>query len=149
MDGQVAINPLAMRKAISRPKKMRNKVNDEIRNPYMLPIKLTIIICHKCEAIRHNKRSCKGKRAADRAIPKGGNKKNGITCAKYDGKKKKRIHVHQRMEIRRKKDMCNRDQRLITDTTTYTTISSLVSLGVILLFFLLCLCHFAVMDKSI
>lgn len=103
LDDQVAINPLAMRKAISRPKKMRNKVNDETRNPYVLPIKLTIIICHKCGAIRHNKRSCKGKRAVDRAIPKGGNKKNGITCAKYDGKKKKRIHLHQRTEIRRKK----------------------------------------------
>ncbi|XP_058753081.1 uncharacterized protein LOC131626266 [Vicia villosa] len=75
VDGQFSINPPVMRRAIGRPKKMRNKVSDEPRNPHVLPGKLTTVTCHKCGGMGHNKRSCKGKRGADIAIPKGGNKK--------------------------------------------------------------------------
>ncbi|XP_058722358.1 uncharacterized protein LOC131594286 [Vicia villosa] len=67
LDNQSTMNPPIMRMAIGRPKKMRNKANDEPRLKH-----------------GHNKRSCKGKTAADRAIPKGGNKKK-IAC----GQKKK------------------------------------------------------------
>lgn len=68
-----------MRREIGHPKKMRNKVNDEDRNPHVLSRKLTRVTFHKCGTMRHNKRSCKGKRAADKAIPKGGNIKKKTT----------------------------------------------------------------------
>src|ERR1051325_8208042 len=73
--GQMTINPPLMRREIGRPKKMRNKSNDEPRNPHVLQRNLATITCKKCGALGHNKRSCKGKRAADSAIPIGGNKK--------------------------------------------------------------------------
>lgn len=63
-----------MRREIGRPKKMRNKLNDEPRNPHVLPRSFTITTCQKCGALGHNMTSCKGKRGADRAITKGGNK---------------------------------------------------------------------------
>ncbi|KAI5387868.1 hypothetical protein KIW84_073819 [Lathyrus oleraceus] len=62
-----------MRRAIGLPKKMHNKVNDEPRNPHVLHKKLPNATCHKCGAMAYNKRSFKGKRVADKAIPKGGN----------------------------------------------------------------------------
>ncbi|WJX31909.1 hypothetical protein P8452_20296 [Trifolium repens] len=34
------------------------------------------VTCDRCKGVGHNKRSCKGKTAADRLIPKGGNKSN-------------------------------------------------------------------------
>ncbi|XP_058776681.1 uncharacterized protein LOC131651009 [Vicia villosa] len=80
-DDQVSINPPVMRRAIGRSKKMRNKINDEPRNPHVLPRKLPTVTCHKCGAMGHNMRTCKGKRAADRAIPKGGNNKKA-KCGK-------------------------------------------------------------------
>lgn len=64
---------------------MRNKVNVETRNAHVLPRKLTAVTCHKWGAMGHNKRSCKGKRAAKRAIPNGGNNKK---TTKYGQKKK-------------------------------------------------------------
>ncbi|KAI5405852.1 hypothetical protein KIW84_052569 [Lathyrus oleraceus] len=60
-----------VRRAITQ----RNKMNDEPRNPNILPRRFSTITCAKCGSTRHNKRSCKGKRAADRAIPNGGNKR--------------------------------------------------------------------------
>ncbi|XP_058725212.1 uncharacterized protein LOC131596548 [Vicia villosa] len=75
LDNQSTMNPPIMRRAIGRPKKMRNKANDEPRLKHVLPRKLATVTCHKCGGMGHNKRSCKGKTAADRAIPKGVNKK--------------------------------------------------------------------------
>ncbi|CAL5205603.1 unnamed protein product [Lathyrus oleraceus] len=47
LDGQVPINPPMLTRSIGRPKKMRNKVNDDSRNPHVLPRKLTIVIYNK------------------------------------------------------------------------------------------------------
>ncbi|XP_058784134.1 uncharacterized protein LOC131658902 [Vicia villosa] len=69
------INPPFMRRFIGRPKKNRNKENDEPRARNTLPRSLQTVKCKKCGSFGHNKRTCKGKRAAERAIPKGGNKK--------------------------------------------------------------------------
>ncbi|CAL5204562.1 unnamed protein product [Lathyrus oleraceus] len=49
-------------------------MNDEPRNPHILPRRFSTVTCAKYGAMGHNKRSCKGKRAVDRAILKGGNK---------------------------------------------------------------------------
>ncbi|XP_058776608.1 uncharacterized protein LOC131650925 [Vicia villosa] len=87
LDEESTMNPPAMRRAIGRPKNMRNKSNDEPKNPHVLPRKFATVTCHKCGATGHNKRSCKGKRAAERAIPKGGNSKGG------QGKKSKTNQV--------------------------------------------------------
>lgn len=38
----------------------------------------------------HSKKSCKGKRVADRVIPKGWNKNKVMTCATEDRNKQKR-----------------------------------------------------------
>ncbi|XP_058754872.1 uncharacterized protein LOC131628023 [Vicia villosa] len=75
ISGDTAINPPVMRRAIGRPKKNRNKANDEPRSTNTLPRTLQTVKCKKCGNMGHNKRTCKGKRAADRSIPKGGNKK--------------------------------------------------------------------------
>ncbi|KAK2383489.1 hypothetical protein QL285_070935 [Trifolium repens] len=70
-----AINPPVVRRAIGRPKKNRNKANDEPKNPpHLLARDLPTLTCQKCKTPGHNKRTCGGKRAADRQIPKGGNK---------------------------------------------------------------------------
>ncbi|XP_058741784.1 uncharacterized protein LOC131614177 [Vicia villosa] len=69
------INPPVMRRSIGRPKKNRNKSNDESRNRNILPRSHQTVKCKKCGSFGHNKRTCKGKRVAERAIPKGGNKK--------------------------------------------------------------------------
>ncbi|CAK8532062.1 unnamed protein product [Lathyrus sativus] len=97
LEGQVPIKPPVLRRAIGRPKKLRNKVSDEPRNPHVLPRKLTTVSCHKCGAMGHNKRSCKGKMAAERVIPKGGNKKKGN--ASKDGK---RQNLKQKVERRQR-----------------------------------------------
>ncbi|KAI5434312.1 hypothetical protein KIW84_021247 [Lathyrus oleraceus] len=75
-------------------KKQRNKMNDEPRNSHILPRRFSTVTCAKYGAMGHNKRSCKGKRAADRAIPKSGNKskktkkvKGGKGTKKSKGKK--------------------------------------------------------------
>ncbi|CAK8563502.1 unnamed protein product [Lathyrus sativus] len=70
------IIPPVMRRSIGRPKKNRNKANDEPRIRNTLPRTLQTVKCKKCGSFGHNKRTCKGKRAAERAIPKGGNKKS-------------------------------------------------------------------------
>lgn len=90
LDDRVEINPPMMRMVIGHPKNMFNKVNGEPRNPYVLPRKLSIVTCHKCGAMGHNKRSCKGKRVADRVIPKGGNtkKEKGANASKVGNNKK-------------------------------------------------------------
>lgn len=49
-------------------------MNDEPRNPHRLPRRFSNVTCAKYGAMGHNKRSCKGKRATDRANSKGGNK---------------------------------------------------------------------------
>ncbi|CAL5209876.1 unnamed protein product [Lathyrus oleraceus] len=49
-------------------------MNDEPRNPHILPRRFSTVTCAKYGAMGHNKRSCKGKWVADRAIPKDGNK---------------------------------------------------------------------------
>lgn len=49
-------------------------MNDEPRDPHILPRRFSTVIFAKCGAMGHNKRSCKCKRAADRTIPNGGNK---------------------------------------------------------------------------
>jgi len=51
-----------------------HKANDEPRNPHLLPRKLSTVTGKRCGGMGHNMRSCKGKKAADRAMPKGGNK---------------------------------------------------------------------------
>ncbi|CAK8538622.1 unnamed protein product [Lathyrus sativus] len=69
------ISPLVMRRSIGRLKKNRNKANDEPRLRNTLPRTLQTVKCKKCGSFGHNKQTCKGKRASERAIPKGGNKK--------------------------------------------------------------------------
>ncbi|KAK2416052.1 tyrosine-protein kinase ABL1 [Trifolium repens] len=68
-----------MRRAPGRPKKQRNKTNDEPKSRNPLPRYLSTITCANCKKVGHNKRSCKGKTTADREIPKGGNKKQKTT----------------------------------------------------------------------
>jgi hypothetical protein len=68
------INPPGMRRAPGRPKKQRNKSNDEPKNPKILPRDLPTVKCKNCGKFGHNVRTCKGKTAADRAMPKGANK---------------------------------------------------------------------------
>lgn len=57
-----------MRRALGRPKKLRNKANREPCNPHKLPIYHTPLRCKRCGRVGHNIRICKGKTAADRAI---------------------------------------------------------------------------------
>ncbi|KAI5384207.1 hypothetical protein KIW84_071279 [Lathyrus oleraceus] len=87
----VPIFPPVMRMEIGHPKKLRNKANDEPKNPHVLSRILTIVTCKKCEEMGYNKRSCKGKRAANRAISKGGNKAKKEKNTKGEKKAKKTI----------------------------------------------------------
>lgn len=64
------INPPAERRTIGRPKKNRNKANDEPKNPHILPRDLPTVKCTKCRKMGHNRRTCGG----NRVLPKGGNK---------------------------------------------------------------------------
>ncbi|KAL5159593.1 hypothetical protein HKD37_15G043887 [Glycine soja] len=66
--------PPVMRRAPGRPKKARNKKNDESTKKPYLPRQSRLVVCKNCKAIGHNRRTCKGKTYADRTIPKGGNK---------------------------------------------------------------------------
>ena len=66
--------PPVMRRAPERPKKERNKRNDESTKRSNLARQWKSIVCKKCRKIGHNKRTCKGKTSIDRSIPKGGNK---------------------------------------------------------------------------
>lgn len=85
------VSPPMMRREIGRPRKMRNKTNDKSRNPYIMPRRFANVTCKKYGQVGHNKRSCKGKRVADRIIPKGDNTKK----AKQGGKGKKKISENQ------------------------------------------------------
>ncbi|XP_058764491.1 uncharacterized protein LOC131637941 [Vicia villosa] len=95
VDDQNQVEPPVMRKAIGRPKKQRNKTNDEPRNPHILPRRFSTVTSPKCGAMGHNKRSCKGKSDADRAIPKGGNKPKKAAKAKKVKTKEKQIEIGQ------------------------------------------------------
>lgn len=53
---------------------MKNKTNYESRNPFVMHRNFSTVTCLKCGGLSHNMRSCNGKRDADKAIPKGGNK---------------------------------------------------------------------------
>ena len=68
--------PPVMRSTPKRPKKARNKGNDELKNNFKLPRQSKSIVCKKCGKLDHNKRTCKGKTTVDRNIPKRGNKVN-------------------------------------------------------------------------
>jgi len=69
------IQPPHMRRAPGRPKKKRNnKVNDEPHNPYKLRRQYVTVHCKRCGKLGHNVRTCKGKTAANREMPKRGNK---------------------------------------------------------------------------
>ena len=72
--------PPVMRRAPGRPKKARNKRNDESTNTFKLLRQSKSVVCKKCGKIGHNKRICKGKTSTDRNIPKGGNK---VICLQY------------------------------------------------------------------
>lgn len=67
---QLLVHQPLMRREIGRPKKLRNKTNDEPKNPHVSPRRLATVICHKCGVMSYNMRSFKGK-SADMAIPKG------------------------------------------------------------------------------
>jgi hypothetical protein len=82
IDSGSIINPPLMRRAPGRPKKQRNKSNDEPKNSKILPRYLQTVQCTKCKTFGHNARSCKGNTTADRLIPKGGNKVID-TCCNY------------------------------------------------------------------
>jgi hypothetical protein len=73
-----------MRRAPGRPKKKRNRSNDEPKDSRVLPRHLSTVQCTKCLKFGHNIRSCKGKTAADREIPKGGNKQKKTNAGTSD-----------------------------------------------------------------
>ncbi|KAI5441162.1 hypothetical protein KIW84_010574 [Lathyrus oleraceus] len=89
----VPIYPPVMRRAIDRPNKLRNKENDESNNPHVLSRRLVTVTCKKCGEMGHNKRSCKGKRVVDRAIPRGGNKTKKEKTIKGGNKAKKEKNI--------------------------------------------------------
>ncbi|KAH1232845.1 hypothetical protein GmHk_09G025420 [Glycine max] len=66
--------PPIMRRAHRRPKKARNKKNDESTKRSNLAKQSRLVVCKNCRTIGHDRRTCKGKTAANRTIPKGGNK---------------------------------------------------------------------------
>lgn len=61
---------------MGRSKKARRKNNDEKKNPNSLRRYNKAVQCKRCGEYGHNKRTCKGKDAADREIPVGGNQVN-------------------------------------------------------------------------
>lgn len=65
-----------MRRAPGKPNKNRNKSNDEPIPKTRLPKRhQSTGKCRKCGTLGNNVRTCKGKTAVDRVIPKVGNKK--------------------------------------------------------------------------
>ena len=64
------------RRAPRRPKRAKNKRNDEPKNNFKLPRQSKSIVSKKCGKVGHKKRTCKGKTIANRNIPNGGNKVN-------------------------------------------------------------------------
>lgn len=68
------IHPPIIRRVIGRPKKKRNKANDEPSSTNVLPRNLTIVKCKSCGILGHNSRTCKGKIVADRQLAKNSNK---------------------------------------------------------------------------
>ncbi|KAH1253477.1 hypothetical protein GmHk_04G010121 [Glycine max] len=85
--------PPVMRRAPGRPKKARNKKNDESTKKLYLLRQLRSVVCKNCKAIGHNRRTCKGKTFVDRTIPKGGNKnlKRQSSCPTPVATKKQNI----------------------------------------------------------
>ncbi|XP_004492078.1 uncharacterized protein [Cicer arietinum] len=76
------INSPIMRRSPGRPKKKRNKSNDKPKGSKILPRQFVAVKCKNCRKLDHNTRTCKGKNAADREIPKGGNNVNKTKKAK-------------------------------------------------------------------
>lgn len=68
---------------------MRNKTNDEFKNPHVLPRKLATITCHKCGSVGYNMRAYKGKTKSYTSMPKGGNNTKKPKTRKGNGKNKK------------------------------------------------------------
>jgi hypothetical protein len=71
------ILPPYVRRSAGRPKKLRRKNNDEV--PSASGTRLAkrnqdTVRCKRCKELGHNQRTCKGKTAAERMIPAGGNK---------------------------------------------------------------------------
>ncbi|CAK8577736.1 unnamed protein product [Lathyrus sativus] len=95
VDVTLIVSTPMMRGEIGCPKKLRNKRNDEPKNPHVLPRKITTVTCTKYGSMRHNKRTCKGKRAIDMVMTKGGNKKQKITKGKSKGNGKKTHNASQ------------------------------------------------------
>ncbi|KAI5433562.1 hypothetical protein KIW84_020741 [Lathyrus oleraceus] len=55
IDDLNTMTPPVMRRAIGRPKKQRNKMNDEPRNPHILLRRFSSVTCAKYGAMGHNK----------------------------------------------------------------------------------------------
>jgi len=70
------IIPPYMRRAPGRPKKLRRKANDEPKTSGKPKRNQETVRCGTCKELGHNTRTCKGKTAADRSLPMGGNKVN-------------------------------------------------------------------------
>jgi hypothetical protein len=66
--------PPYVRRAPDRPKKLKRKTNDEPKISTRMKRDQNNVMCSRCKVLGHNQRSCKGKTATDRMIPKGGNK---------------------------------------------------------------------------
>ncbi|XP_057415441.1 uncharacterized protein LOC130710255 [Lotus japonicus] len=72
------LNPPYVRRAPGRPKKQRNKRNDEPRNPTRMRRISSTVRCRRCGEPGHNKRTCRGKTAVNITIPVGGNQVNKL-----------------------------------------------------------------------
>ena len=64
--------PPMMRRALGRPKKTRNKSNDEPKTNFKLPRQSKSVVCKKCGKVGHYKRTCKGKTIIAWTFQKGG-----------------------------------------------------------------------------
>lgn len=92
-----------MRMAIGLPKELRNKTHNEPKNPYVLPRNFATVTCHKCGALGHNMRSCKGKITAYRAIPKDGNKVKKAKATNTNTKTKTKAKTKTKTKTKSKK----------------------------------------------
>lgn len=68
------INPPVMRRAQGKPKKKRNKANDEPCSSNILSRNLTTVKCKNCGIFWNKSRMRKGKTTADRQFSKVSNK---------------------------------------------------------------------------